>query len=275
MGAADAVRRPSLSCAITAIKGGVGKTTTTLGLAGAAWTRGLRTLIVDLDPQANSTAALDPVGAHFTTNDVLADGRTGIAIDAIVPSAWGDGIELLPSERALEHRNVAVGRESALRLRASLTGVQEQYDVVLVDCPPSLGELTRNALAAVEVALVVTEPGFFALAGAAAAVEAIGVIRESMNPGLATGGILVNKMRPRTSEHAFRTDELRAAYGDLVLDTVIPDRTCVQQAQGACVPIQSWRSPSAAEVSDAYDDVLDTLLIRAALAAAARRTGTG
>ena len=101
--------RPPVTCAVIAQKGGVGKTTTLLGIAGAAWERGLRTLVVDLDPQANATAALDPAGTAYSTNDVLADARPGVAADAIVASGWGPEIDVLPSERALEHRAVPEG----------------------------------------------------------------------------------------------------------------------------------------------------------------------
>ena len=261
----DATRtHATVTCAVIAQKGGVGKTTTLLGLAGAAWERGLRTLVIDLDPQANATAALDPAGTAYSSNDVLADARPGVAADAVVASGWGPGIELIPGERALEHRAVPEGRDSALRLRIALEGVADNYDLVLVDCPPSLGELTRNALAAVRLALVVTEPSFFALPGAAAALEAIEVVRGSSNLVLRPAGVLVNRSRPQTSEHAFRLAELHAAYPDLVLPFVVPERTAVQQAQGACVPVQAWRSAGAREVSDVYDDLLDTLLAKAA-----------
>ena len=252
--------RPPVTCAVIAQKGGVGKTTTLLGIAGAAWERGLRTLVVDLDPQANATAALDPAGTAYSTNDVLADARPGVAADAIVASGWGSEIDVLPSERALEHRAVPAGAHSTLRLRLALEGVLDDYDLVLVDCPPSLGELTRNALAAVRLALVVTEPSFFALPGAAAALEAVEVVRGSANLVLRPAGVLVNRSRPQTSEHAFRLAELYAAYPDLVLPMVVPERTAVQQAQGACVPVQAWRSAGAREAADVYDDVLDILL---------------
>jgi cellulose biosynthesis protein BcsQ len=253
-----------LTCAVVAQKGGVGKTTALLGIAGAAWERGLRTLVVDLDPQANATAALDPASTAYSTNDVLADARPGVAADAIVASGWGEGIELIPSERALEHRAVPEGRDSGLRLRIALEGVIDRYDVVLVDCPPSLGELTRNALAAVRLALVVTEPSFFALPGAAAALEAVEVVRGSNNLVLRPAGVLVNRARPQTSEHAFRLAELAETYPDLLLPVTIPDRTALQQAQGACVPVQAWRSTGANEASDAFDDLLDLLLESAA-----------
>ncbi|CAB5022414.1 unannotated protein [freshwater metagenome] len=253
-----------MTCAVVAQKGGVGKTTTLLGLAGAAWERGLRTLVVDLDPQANATSAMDPASTAYSTNDVLADARSGVAADAVVASGWGPGIDLIPAERALEHRAVPEGRDSTLRLRLALEGVIDNYDVVLVDCPPSLGELTRNALAAVRLALVVTEPSFFALPGAAAALEAIEVVRGSNNLVLRPAGVLVNRSRPQTSEHAFRLVELEAAYPNLILPYVVPERIAVQQAQGACVPVQAWRSPGAREVADVYDDLLDMLLTKAA-----------
>lgn len=251
-----------LSVAVTALKGGVGKSTTTLGLAGAAWERGLSTLVVDLDPQANTTAALDPGEFHYSTNDVLADARPGVANDAVIRSGWGEGLDVIPSERALEHRAVPIGRDSAQRLRVALRGVVENYDVVLIDCPPSLGELTRNALAAVRLALVVTEPSFFSLPSAEQALDAISVVRSEANLGLRAAGILVNRARPSTSEHALRIAELRAAYGDLVFTAVIPERTALQQAQGACVPVQAWHSPGAREVVEAYEDILDALLAR-------------
>jgi cellulose biosynthesis protein BcsQ len=255
--------RTPLTCAVIAQKGGVGKTTTLLGLAGAAWERGLSVLVVDLDPQANATAALDPASTAYTTNDVLADARPGVAADAVVRSGWGPGVDVLPAERALEHRAVPEGRDSGLRLRIALEGVIEKYDVVLVDCPPSLGELTRNALAAVRLALVVTEPSFFALPGAAAALEAVEVVRGSNNLVLRPAGVLVNRARPQTSEHAFRLAELAENYPTLLLPVTVPDRTAVQQAQGACVPVQAWRSTGARDASEAFEDLLDLLLAEA------------
>lgn len=253
----------AVTCAVIAQKGGVGKTTTLLGIAGAAWERGLKVLVVDLDPQANATSALDPGSTAYTTNDVLADARPGVAADAIVRSGWGLGVDVLPAERALEHRAVPDGRDSALRLRIALEGVVDRYDLVLVDCPPSLGELTRNALAAVRLALVVTEPSFFALPGAAAALEAVEVVRGSSNLVLRPVGVVVNRARPQTTEHAFRLAELHDAYPDLLLPASVPDRTAIQQAQGACVPVQAWRSTGAHEASDAYGAILDLVLARA------------
>ena len=144
--------------AVLSMKGGVGKSTVVLGLASAAWDRGLRTLVIALDPQANASMALDITDPGFSTSDVLADARPGVAADAVVPSGWGDTVQVIPAERSLEHRNVAEGRNSALRLRTALATLPKSYDLVLIDCPPSLGELTRNALSTADRAIVVTEP---------------------------------------------------------------------------------------------------------------------
>lgn len=245
--------------AALSLKGGVGKTSVVLGLAGAAAERGLRVLVVDLDPQANSTSSLDPLRTPYTTSDVLYDGRSGVARDAIVESGWSPDVKLVPSERALEHRAQPAGPDSALRLARALTGVADDFDVVLIDCPPSLGELTRNALHAATSALVVTEPSFFAVQGAEQALEAVSVVREDGNPGLRAAGIVANRVRPTLPEHTYRMDEMRAAFGDLVLGG-LPDRSAVQQAQGACVPVQRWISNGASDITKAFDLLLGQLL---------------
>lgn len=248
------------SIAALSLKGGVGKTTVALGLAGAAWARDLSVLVVDLDPQANATVTLDPAPFAYTTGDVLADGRPGIAAEAIAVSGWGPRVHLLPAEAALAHRDTAEGPGSATRLRAALTGVADRYDLVIIDCPPSLGELTRNALAAADRAVVVTEPGFFALRGAAQALDAIEVARGSLNLRLRAAGIIVNRLRTSLTEHRFRLDELDAEFGAFVLAPPIPERTAIQQSQGAGLPVQAWPSPGARDAIDAFDDLLDQLL---------------
>lgn len=240
--------------AVISLKGGVGKTSVVLGLAAAAWAAGHRTLVIDLDPQANATAGLDPAPYEFTSNDVLADGRTGIAAEAIVASGWGPGIDLIPGERALEHRAHAEGPQSTLRLRLALAGTLDRYHTVLIDCPPSLGELTRNALAAAAAALIVTEPSYFALQGAEQALEAVDIARSATNLGLRPAGIVVNRVR-RSSEHAYRLDELHRAYPDLVLSPTIPDRTAIAAAQGAAVPITALRSAGGLEMARLFTEL--------------------
>jgi cellulose biosynthesis protein BcsQ len=249
--------------AVLSQKGGVGKTSVCLGLAEAARRHGWRTLVVDLDPQANATEALLHHEPGLTVNDVLADGRPGIAEHAVVPSTWGDGLDVLPSEQALEHRNrdgagSAAGAPggSAKRLRVALGDLRSRYDVVLIDCPPSIGELTVNALTAADRAVTVTEPGFFALRGAEQSLTTITVVRDATNLSLRTAGIIVNRFRTNLREHHQRLAELREAYPGLLLRPVLPERSVVAQAHGAGVAVQTLRGKQAAELADAYDSLM-------------------
>jgi cellulose biosynthesis protein BcsQ len=167
---------------------------------------------------------------------------------------------VIASEPALELRNhPADGSDGSHMLRTALGAVRD-VDLVLVDCPPSLAGLTRNALAASDLALVVTEPTMFALAGTQQALSAIDAVRQGHNLRLRPAGILVNRYRRRSGEHRYRLDELIAAYRALVLDPVLPERSAIVQAQGACVPIQRWPSPGAREVSRIFAGYLDHLL---------------
>jgi len=247
-----------LVVSVVSLKGGVGKTSVTLGLAGAAWERGASVLVLDLDPQGNATTVLDPLEVRFSASDVLADPRAELLAHAIAQSGWGPSVAVVAADSLLERHNALAGRDSTLHLRIALSGLSG-WDVVLIDTPPSLAGLTRNALVAANFALVVTEPSLFALQGAQAALEAIDVVRGD-NLRLRPAGIVVNKVRGQSTEHRYRLEELRTAYGDLVLHPPLPDRAAIQQAEGACVPVQAWRSPGARELADAFDDLFDQVM---------------
>ncbi len=263
-----------LTVTVISLKGGVGKTTVTLGLAGAAAARGLRTLVVDLDPQGNATLALDPSTCEFTSNDVLADARSGVLAQAVTATAWDERLLLVPSEPALEHRNHPVqGRGGEHRLRTTMNGL-DGFDLVLVDTPPSLGELTKNALAASDRAVVVTEPTAFAVTGAQQALTAVDVVRSGFNLRLRAAGIIVNRYRARSAEHQYRHSELVSAYGPLVLDPVLPERSAVVSAAGAHVPVHKWPSPGAREIARAMATHLATVVASAAGPDAPLTTGS-
>jgi chromosome partitioning protein len=271
-----------LVVATLSLKGGVGKTTAALGLAGAAQMHGMRTLVVDLDPQANATVALDAGETDATVADVLDEPTRAVLRRAITPSGWGDEVDVLVGAEQTERHNrpdpgpAQLGR--LVRAFSRLDGLHDEpgapevepYRLVIVDCPPSLGQLTRSALAAAHRAVLVTDPTMFAVSGVQRAFDAVQTERERGNPELQPLGVLVNRVRPRNSEHEFRIGELRELFGPLVFSTVIPDRSAIQQAQGACLPIQRWDTPGAREVSA----VFTALLGRVLRSTRSRRTGT-
>lgn len=257
---------------VLSLKGGVGKTTLTLGLAGAALSRGLRTLVVDLDPQANASLSLDVPPGPATVVDVFDDPRPGVVDSAIRTSGWVN--ELIPARRgrAAPTLDVLVGDPELVghdqphppvsrlrRLETALSRVSRSYDLVLVDCPPSLARLTRSALVAAHRALVVTEPSFFAVHGADRAFRAVQEERQH-NAALQPLGVAVNRYSERLVEHRFRLDELRDLFGPLVLNPPMPDRSIVQQAQGMALPVQRWQTPGAREAAEALDSYLATIL---------------
>jgi chromosome partitioning protein len=261
-----------LVVATLSLKGGVGKTTAALGLAGAAQMHGLRTLVVDLDPQANATVALDAGATDATVADVLDEPTRAVLRRAITPSGWGDEVDVLVgAEQTERHNRPDPGAAQLGRLVRALSRLDGLYDepgapevepyrLVIIDCPPSLGQLTRSALAAAHRAVLVTDPTMFAVSGVQRAFDAVQTERERGNPELQPLGVLVNRVRPRNSEHEFRIAELRELFGPLVFSSVIPDRSAIQQAQGACLPIQRWDTPGAREVSAVFTALLGRVL---------------
>ncbi|MEJ3658938.1 ParA family protein [Actinomycetes bacterium KLBMP 9759] len=260
--------------ATLSLKGGVGKTTVALGLAGAAQQHGVRTLLVDLDPQANATIALDVGQTTATVADVLDEPRRAVLRRAIVPSGWGEGLDVLVgAEQTERHNHPDPSGKQLGRLGRALERILEPddgdlvggvsfepYRLVLIDCPPSLGQLTRGALAAADRALLVTDPTMFAVSGVQRAFDAVHAERQRGNPGLQPLGVLINRVRPRNIEHEYRINELRELFGPLVLNGLLPDRSAIQQAQGACLPIQRWDTPGAREVSAVFTTLLGRVL---------------
>lgn len=250
-----------LVTSVLSLKGGVGKTSVVLGLASAALHRGVSTLVVDLDPQANATLTLEPGPAGGTVADVLADDSAPVVAAAIAESGWGPGLRVIPGSEAAELQNHPDPETRALaRLRRALGRVTPAPELVLIDCPPSLGQLTRNGLVASTAALLVTEPGLYAVTGVQRAMEAVDDERRRHQPALRVAGIVVNRVRARSTEHDYRIAELRELFGPLVLSPTLPDRSAIQQAQGAGLPIHRWPSAGARELAGVFDLLLDSVL---------------
>lgn len=251
---------------ISSLKGGVGKTTVTLGLASAAFSRGLRTLVVDLDPQSDASTGMDvQVGGHLTIADVLAAPKERTVRQAIAPSGWTRGRPgtvdvLIGSPSAINFDGPHPSIREIWKLEEALAHVEADYDLVLVDCAPSLNALTRTAWAASDRVVVVTEPGLFSVAAADRALRAIEEIRRGLSPRLQPLGIIVNRARVQSLEHQFRIKELRDMFGPLVLSPQLPERTSLQQAQGAAKPLHVWPGDSAQEMARNFDQLLERIM---------------
>ena len=211
--------------AVLSQKGGTGKTTTVRTLTDVLRRSGVRTLAVDLDPQGNLSDYFDlPTDVEPTIADVLA-GRSSAA-DAIHDDIIPANLSLAEAELMLGGK---MGRE--LTLRRALAKLNSDYEVILINCPPSLGLLTINALVAAEHALITAEAQYFALQGVEQAMEVVELARDSLNPQLSLLGVLLNLADMRTVHSREALASLKERFGDDVFDSVI--RSSIAYAESA------------------------------------------
>jgi len=227
--------------AITNQKGGVGKTTTSINLAASLVTAGRRVLLVDLDPQGNATmgSGIDKRGLKSTVYQVLLGEAS---ISSVRVRSQSGGFDVIPANRELAGAEVEMvdleARET--RLRTALDDIRDQYDFVLIDCPPALNLLTVNGLCAANAVMIPMQCEYYALEGLSDLVQTIKKVRVNLNPSLEIEGLLRTMYDPRNMLAQQVSDQLQQHFGDKVYRTVIPRNIRLAEAPSHGLPVLNF-----------------------------------
>jgi chromosome partitioning protein len=225
--------------AIANQKGGVGKTTTAINLGACLAVAEKRTLIVDIDPQGNATSGLGVQRGMVERSiyDVLVEGAD--LQSATQPELHFPFLDLVPSTRDLVGAEVELVNqpERELVLRRAMEAVRDDYDYVLVDCPPSLGLLTLNTMAAADAVLIPIQCEFYALEGLSQLLNTVRLVQRNLNPGLEIDGVLLTMFDQRLNLSRQVADEAKEYFGDRVFQTVIPRNVRLAEAPSFGKPI--------------------------------------
>ncbi len=253
---------PAVVIALCNQKGGVGKTTTTINLGAALAEFGRRVLLVDFDPQGSLSVGLgiNPHTLDRSVYDLLLS-RT-VTIDDVIDASDLPGLDILPSNIDLSAAEVQLVSEVAREqtLMRVLDRVRDRYDVILIDCAPSLGLLTVNALTAADKVIMPLECEFFALRGIALLTDTIGKVQDRLNPKLEVLGILGTMYDPRTLHSREVLERVVEAFGDTVFHTVIKRTVKFPETTVAGEPITTYASSSAG--AEAYRNLAREVVLR-------------
>jgi len=223
-------------------KGGVGKTTTNINLAACLALKGKKVLILDIDPQGNTTSGIGirKKGLEKTTYEVLIDEKMKVE-EAILPTIVKN-LDIVPASVQLAGAEIELvkleGREK--RLKRALDSVRDKYDYIFIDCPPSLGLLTINSLTAVDSVLIPIQCEFYALEGVSQLVSTIDLVRKSLNPKLEIQGVILSMFDGRTNLSIQVVNEVKKYFKSKVYSTVIPRNIRLAEAPSFGLPITEY-----------------------------------
>jgi chromosome partitioning protein len=249
---------PARVYAVANQKGGVGKTTTAVNVGACLAEAGERVLLIDLDPQANATSGLGMRANGVSTHDLL----DGVPLSALAKPTSFPNLDLVLAKSDLAAASVELSnRDGGERyLAEALAGRLDRYSFVFLDCPPSFGPLTVNALAAADRVLVPVQAEYYALEGLSQLLGTINHVKASLNPGLAIAGILLTMADRRTRLSAEVEAELRRHFGELVLTTTVPRSVRLAEAPSHGLPAIAYDPRSAG--AEAYWKVAMELVER-------------